>query len=350
MDKILVIEDNFEMRDNISEILQLADYEVHTAENGMKGVEMAIKELPDIILCDIMMNELDGYGVLFMLNKHPATSTIPFIFITAKTQKEDLRKGMEMGADDYLMKPFNDVELLNAIETRLKKRTQQKDFYSNSLQELQQLKSDTKGMPELKKIIEERKLRIIKKKQVLYYEGDKVTGIYLIHKGKVKTTKTADDGRELTSAIYDTDQFVGTNVLFSNNSYYIDNAIALEECSISFFPIQELEKLIIQYPDVAGKFIKILSNEVCDKEEQLLQMAYSSVRKRIAESLLVYHKKHCPNNENINLTRYELANLSGTAPETVSRTLTDFENEGLINKKRNEIILINIQKLHNLKN
>lgn len=349
MNKVLVIEDNFEMRDNISEILQLADYEVHTAENGKKGVEMAIKELPDIILCDIMMNELDGYSVLFMLNKHPSTSTIPFIFITAKTQKEDLRKGMEMGADDYLMKPFNDVELLNAIETRLKKRIQQKDFYSNSLQELQQLKPDTKGMPELKKIIEERKLRKIKKKQALYYEGDKVTGIYLIHKGKIKTTKTADDGRELTTAIYDTDQFVGTNVLFSNESY-IDNAIALEDCSISFFPIQELEKLITQYPDVAGKFIRILSNEVCDKEEQLLQMAYYSVRKRIAESLLSYHKQHCPNNENINLTRYELANLSGTAPETVSRTLTDFENEGLINKKRNEIILINIQKLHNLKN
>jgi DNA-binding response OmpR family regulator len=349
MKKVLVIEDNFEMRDNISEILQLADYEVYTAVNGKKGVELALKELPDIILCDIMMDELDGYGVLFMLNKHPKTSTIPFIFITAKTQKEDLRKGMEMGADDYLMKPFNDVELLNAIETRLKKRTQQKDFYSKSIQELQQLQLDTKGLPELNKIIEERKQRTVRKKQAVYYEGDKVTGIYLIHQGKVKTTKTADDGRELTTAIYDTDQFVGANVLFSNDRY-IDNAIALEDCSLSFFPIQELEKLISQYPDVAGKFIKILSNEVCDKEEQLLQMAYSSVRKRIAESILTYHKQHCHNGESINLTRYELANLSGTAPETVSRTLTDFENEGLITKNRNELTLLNTQKLSNLRN
>ena len=349
MYKILVIEDNFEMRDNISEILQLADYEVYAAENGRKGVEMALKHLPDLILCDIMMDELDGYGVLFMLTKHPETSTIPFIFITAKTQKEDLRKGMEMGADDYLMKPFNDIELLNAIETRLKKRIQQKDFYSKSIQQMQQLASTAKGLPELNKIIEDRKLRIIRKRQVLYYEGDKVTGIYLILKGKIKTTKIADDGRELTTGIYDADQFVGANVLFSNDSY-IDNAIALEECSLSFFPIQELEKLISQYPDVAGKFIKILSNEVCDKEEQLLQMAYSSVRKRIAESLLSYHKQHCTNGENISLTRYEIANLSGTAPETVSRTLTDFENEGLINKNRNELILLNPQKLGNLRN
>lgn len=349
MNKILVIEDNFEMRDNITEILQLSNYEVYSAANGRKGVEMALKHLPDVILCDIMMDELDGYGVLLMLGKHPETSTIPFIFITAKTQKQDLRKGMEMGADDYLMKPFDDVELLNAIETRLKKRGLQKDFYSKSIDQMQALATATKGLPELKKIIDDRKLRIVRKKQVLYYEGDKVTGIYLIHKGKIKTTKIADDGRELTTGIYDIDQFVGANILFSSE-HYIDNATALEECSLSFFPIQELEKLISQYPDVAGKFIKILSNEVGDKEEQLLQMAYSSVRKRIAESLLSYHKQHCTNGESINLTRYEIANLSGTAPETVSRTLTDFENEGLIDKNRNELVLLNPQKLSGLRN
>jgi CheY-like chemotaxis protein/CRP-like cAMP-binding protein len=349
MKKVLVIEDNFEMRDNISEILQLADYEVYTAVNGKEGVALAVKQLPDVILCDIMMEELDGYGVLFMLNKHPETSTIPFIFITAKTQKQDIRKGMEMGADDYLMKPFDDIELLKAIETRLKKRALQKDFDSNSINQMQQLASETKGLPAFKKIIEERKMRTVQKKQTLYYEGDKVTGIYLIHKGKIKTTKIADDGRELTTGVYDAEQFVGANILFSTDSY-IDNAVALEESTLSFFPIQELEKLITQYPDVAGKFIKILSNEVCDKEEQLLQMAYSSVRKRIAESLLSYHKQHCRNGENINLTRYEIANLSGTAPETVSRTLTDFENEGLISKNRNELVLLNIQKLSSLRN
>jgi DNA-binding response OmpR family regulator len=259
MNKVLVIEDNFEMRDNIFEILKLANYEVYTATNGKIGVELALKHLPDLILCDIMMEGLDGYGVLFMLNKHPETSTIPFIFITAKTQKQDLRKGMELGADDYLMKPFDDVELLNAVETRLKKKKLQKDFYSKSIKKMQQLGSDTKGLTEITKMIEDRKIKTVRKKQVLYYQGDKVTGIYLIHKGKIKTTKIAEDGRELTTAIYDIDQFVSVNVLFSNESY-IDNAIALEECSLSFFPIQEIEKLISQYPDVARKFIKILAN------------------------------------------------------------------------------------------
>lgn len=349
MDKILVIEDNFEMRDNISEILELAGYKVYSALNGKVGVEMALKVEPDIILCDILMDELDGYGVLFMLSKYSQTNTIPFIFITAKAQKQDIRKGMEMGADDYLIKPFDGVELLNAVETRLKKKKLQEDFYCKTITEIEKLGISTKGIPDLNKIIEERKLRTIRKKQVLYYQDDKATNIYLIHKGKIKTTKIADDGRELTTKIYNVDEFVGAHVIFSTENY-IDNAIAIEDCTLSTFSIKEIEKLIIQNPDVASKFIKILSNEVVEKEEQLLQMAYSSVRKRIAESLLNYQKQHCTNGDNINLTRYELANLSGTAPETVSRTLTEFEHEGLINKSRNEIVLLNSQKLSRLRN
>lgn len=349
MDKILVIEDNFEMRDNISEILELAGYKVYSALNGKTGVEMALKIEPDIILCDILMEELDGYGVLFMLSKYSQTNTIPFIFITAKAEKQDLRKGMEMGADDYLIKPFDGVELLNAVETRLKKKKQQEEFYSKTINKIEQLVTSSNGIPNLNKIIEERKLRTIRKKQVLYYQGDKATNIYLIHKGKIKTTKIADDGRELTTKIYDVDEFIGVHVIFSTENY-IDNAIAIEDCTLSTFSINEIEKLISQYPDVASKFIKILSNEVVEKEEQLLQMAYSSVRKRIAESLLNFHKQHCTNGDNINLTRYELANLSGTAPETVSRTLTEFDNEGLINKSRNEIKILNLQKLSSLRN
>jgi DNA-binding response OmpR family regulator len=349
MNRVLIIEDNFEVRENIAEILKLADYEVFTAGNGKSGVELALKHIPDVILCDIMMEDLDGYGVIFMLSKHKETCTIPFIFITAKTQRQDLRKAMEMGADDYLVKPFNEMELLNAIETRLKKRKQQKNFYIKPLKELNQLASSNEGMPELKKFIEESKSRSFKKKQVIFYEGDKVIGIYLIHKGKIKTNKIADDGRELTTGIYNAEQFVGLNTMFSTDTYN-DNAIALEDCTLSFFPIQKIEHLIGTYPDIAGKFIKILSNDVSEKEEQLLNMAYSSVRKRIAETLVNYSNQHCCNGEKINLSRYEIANLSGTSPETVSRTLTEFENEGLICKERSELVVLNHSKLSNFRN
>src|SRR5213592_1272010 len=118
---ILIIDDHTDIRENIAEILSLGGYKTFTAENGKKGVETALKEKPDLIVCDIMMPELDGYGVLHLLRKNPDTKNIPFIFLTAKTERSDFRKGMEMGADDYITKPFEDIELLNAVEIRLKK-------------------------------------------------------------------------------------------------------------------------------------------------------------------------------------------------------------------------------------
>lgn len=122
MKKILIIEDNDEVRENTAEIIELSNYKVITAENGKAGVELALAEKPDLIICDIMMPVLDGYGVYHLLGKHTETASIPFIFLTAKSEKTDFRRGMEMGADDYITKPFDGIELLNAIEVRLKKK------------------------------------------------------------------------------------------------------------------------------------------------------------------------------------------------------------------------------------
>ena len=121
--KILLIEDNAEMRENTAEILQLAHYKVIAAMNGKEGVELAEKEEPDLIICDIMMPVLDGYGVLHMLSKNEKTASIPFIFLTAKAERTDFRKGMEMGADDYLPKPFEPRELLARIRSVLRRST-----------------------------------------------------------------------------------------------------------------------------------------------------------------------------------------------------------------------------------
>src|SRR5215207_4494348 len=141
---ILVIDDNNDLRENTAEILELAGYRTITAENGKRGVEMAVKEKPSVIVCDIMMPELDGYGVLHLLRKNADTQNIPFIFLTAKTERSDFRKGMEMGADDYVTKPFDDIELLNAIEIRLKKAEILGNKYAPSQQGLAQFVKDVK--------------------------------------------------------------------------------------------------------------------------------------------------------------------------------------------------------------
>jgi len=124
MKKILVIEDEPEMRRNITALLRYYDYEPIAAENGRAGIETARREHPDLILCDVMMPELDGHGVLQSLQADVALARIPFIFLTAKGEKDDLRSGMNLGADDYLTKPVANADLIKAIETRLRRLDQ----------------------------------------------------------------------------------------------------------------------------------------------------------------------------------------------------------------------------------
>ncbi|MDB5112804.1 MAG: response regulator [Mucilaginibacter sp.] len=346
-EKVLIIEDNDDIRENVIEILELAGYTVSSAKNGKEGVELAFKDVPAIILCDIMMPELDGYGVLYLLSKRPETIAIPFIFLTAKAEHFDRRKGMEMGADDYLTKPFDDMELLGAIESRLKKKEGQQAFYSKSLDRLDTLVAKRDGLAALHKIIVERKARPFKKNQVIYYEGDKGTGLYLLLSGKVKTIKLAEDGRELMTGIYAADDYLGINSTLSNEEY-TDTATALEDCLLCLIPKEQLEQLLNLYPEVAREFIKLLANDIREKEEQLLQMAYHSVRKKMAEALLRLQRQS--EMDAFKIAREDLAAMAAIATETVSRTLSDFKEEGLIDKKGSTITILDLARLTKMKN
>ena len=121
MKKILIIEDEEDILDNIKTLLVLNKFKVYTATDGEKGLIIVKNYLPDLIISDIMLPGIDGYEVFEKINKNENTSHIPFIFLTAKVDRKDLRKGMELGADDYIFKPFDNDELLKAINTRLKK-------------------------------------------------------------------------------------------------------------------------------------------------------------------------------------------------------------------------------------
>ena len=348
--RILIIEDNNDIRESTAEILMLADYEVMEAKNGKIGVELATTHLPDLILCDIMMPELDGYGVLYLLNKNPQTSSTPFIFLTAKAERIDMRKGMEMGADDYLTKPFDDVELLNAIESRLVKKDKQKAFYSKSLEQLSGLIGNTTGLNALQKLVAERKVRQIKKKQVIYYEGDHVTGIFLVIQGKVKTVKLNEDGRQLMTGIYGEEEYFGITSLLLQEPY-AETAEALEDTTICLLPKEMMEELLNQYPDLGRKFIKILSNHLLDKEEQLMQLAYHSVRKRLSEVLIRLAKQEkAVEPVVLKVSRDNLAALAGMATETVSRILSDFKEENIIERKGSQIQIMDFQRLLHMKN
>lgn len=142
MKRILVIEDETQVRENIQQILEFSDFEVISAAEGAAGLNLAKANIPDLIICDIMMPGMDGYSVLKALRQEPTTETIPVIFLTAKADRADLRQGMELGADDYLTKPFENSELVRAVKSRLERQAVlQKQTISIS-QAAQQLKQD----------------------------------------------------------------------------------------------------------------------------------------------------------------------------------------------------------------
>lgn len=346
---VLIIEDNDDIREGTKEILELTGYRVYTAPEGKTGVDLALKCLPDIILCDIMMPELDGFGVLFMLGKHKDTASIPFIFLTAKAERSDMRKAMEMGADDYLTKPFDDIELLNAIETRLKKRKQlsvdgdsQKSLY------LSEAEQETL----LKELVQGARIKPFKKKQIVYQEGDPPLYVYYVKKGKVRRFLYYLDGRELSTDIHVSDSFFGYGAVMLHQQY-TDNAEALEDSEIAVIEREHFFELLYRKPPIANKFIKWLSGNIRGKEVQLLAFAYDSVRKRVANALVTVAAKTLGTSVGdeclIRISREDLASIAGTANETISRMLADFRDEQLIAKEGNAIRIISINKLKNIK-
>jgi CRP-like cAMP-binding protein len=349
MRKILLIEDNPDVRENTAEILELANYEVLTAENGKIGVELAKKEIPDLIICDIMMPELDGYGVLHMLGKNPATTGIPFIFLTAKSEKDDFRKGMNLGADDYLTKPFDDLALLDAIEMRLAKNDRLKQTAGAGNASA----VPSRGLEELDKLLaDERKIIQVKKKHIIFSEGSHPHSLFYIIQGKIKTYKTNEDGREFITGLHAAGEFIGYIDLLEE-SKYTESAAALEECQLCVIQKQDFFALLHQNREVSGKFIKLLTNNVIDKEDRLLKLAYNSVRKRVAESLLMMCTRYNKENAAANgfpVSREDLSALTGASKETVIRTLSDFKDEKLIEISGKTIRLLNKTKLERMKN
>lgn len=352
MKTILLIEDNVDIRENTAEILELSSYKVFTAEDGKRGVALALEQKPDLIICDIMMPILDGYGVIHMLQKNPETKNIPFIFLSAKAERAEIRRGMELGADDYITKPFDGTELLSAVESRLRKAEIVKENLPSNLEGLNTLIRTVSGEELLEKIKEDRSVNKYKKKQIVYNEGNHPLRLYYVMKGKVKTYKTNDDGKELVIGLYNEGDFLGYVSLLEGGNYK-ETAEALEESEIAIIPKDEFENLLHNNREVMQKFIQMLAKNVTIREEQLIGLAYNSLRKKVAEALVTLYKKFNPEESQtfmIDLSRENLATIAGTAKESLIRTLSDFKEEGLIDIKSGDIQILQLKKLLNMFN
>ena len=353
MKKILVIEDNLSVLENTAELLELSNYYVLTAENGKKGVEVAIREKPDLILCDIMMPEVDGYGVLHILHSHHELNHTPFIFLSAKSDRDDFRKGMELGADDYISKPFTPTELLNAIQRQLQKSDLVRQEIAEVLKGVIPLHFHTSSKQALSSFVGGRSTSCFKKKQIVYFEGNRPLYLFYVQKGKVKTFKTSDEGKELITGLYNAGEFFGY-VSMLEGTVYKETAQVVEDTELISIPKAEFEELIYYNPEVAKTFMKFLSHSLVEKEQQLLNIAYNSLRKKVADALLLMKEKFSQTQTDgfitIQLSRENMAAIAGTATESFIRTLTEFKNEKLIDIKDGNVVILNEAKLRNMRN
>ncbi len=345
---ILVIEDTLEVRENICEILELAGYDVLDAANGKKGIEVVMENNVDLILCDVMMPELDGFGVLKILNGNAKTNKIPFIFLTAKAEKTDFRKGMGLGADDYITKPFDDTELLEAIEMRLKKHEHINALAGNSDEGVKRFFSEAKANEEFEKLSEDRELRIYNKKDIIYEVAGNPRWLYYIVEGSVKVFQNNEFGKELITHLYHSGEFFGYFPLI-NEQKYNDSAIALNKTTLRLIPKEDFKLLLFNNREFAAQFIKMLSNSVSDTEQELIELAYSSVRRKVANALVAFATQSSSQvASEIKVSRDDLAARAGTAKETLIRTLSDFKSEGLIDIDGGAVVIKDLDRLRSM--
>lgn len=352
MKTILLIEDDADVRDNTAEILELAHYRVLKAENGKKGVDLARKELPDLVLCDIMMPELDGYGVLHMLGRSPETAEIPFIFLTAKAERSDVRRGMELGADDYLTKPFEESELLNAIEGRLKRSDLFRKGFDRTLSGLNDFMDQARGVSALEDLSKDRKSRTVERKGILFHEGDEMRNVPFLVSGKVRTFKVNNDGKEFVTGLHIPGDFIGYLGTL-DGGHAMETAEAMEDSEVAMVPRDDLMRLLYRDRDVSMRFIRMLTHEMGEKQERLLQLAYASVRQRVAQALMQLHDRFSADQSEdlgVRISRDDLAAIVGTATESLIRCLTDLKDEGLITTQGRDIRIADRRGLERLGN
>ncbi|WP_273565715.1 response regulator [Maribacter halichondriae] len=291
MQKILLIEDNKDVRENTADILEFANYKVATAENGKIGVQKAKQFKPDLIVCDIMMPELDGYDVLRSLAGDGLTASIPFIFLTAKTDRADMRLGMNLGADDYLTKPFEEKELLDAITCRLSKYDFLKKEVVKNLKGLTDFLEEASEYMDLESLSKDHELKHYEKKEIIFWEGDNAHSLHFIESGTVKTYKSTEAGKEFVTGLYGAGDFIGQLSLLSKEGKYVENAMVTEDAALSAIPRNDFIKLLYDNPIVSQKFIELISNNLIHVQTQLVDMAFASVRQRAAKALLELYEK-----------------------------------------------------------
>jgi CheY-like chemotaxis protein/CRP-like cAMP-binding protein len=350
MKTILIIEDDTVLRETTAEILELENYKVVTAANGKRGAELAKILMPDLVVCDIMMPELDGYDVLKILSEDEKTKRIPFIFMSAKTEIKDVRKGMDLGADDYLTKPVNDELLISAIESRLAKSAllQEEETNIETSNEASEFKN-IENIDDLKNYFCDFGIsKVLKKGEVVYREGEFCNNVFLVYKGSVKSSKIDEFGKELIINVYKDDDLFGFSSIIEN-AHYFETTTAMEKAELMYVTKNTMQKIIENNYKLSLEIFQLINDNLIEVKEQLLQMAYGSMRRKTASTILKFAQKMTRKpSDSINISRRDLAGVAGIATESLIRTLTDLKKEGIIEIEGRNIRIVDLNALESI--
>jgi DNA-binding response OmpR family regulator len=352
MINILLIEDDQSLRENTEELLSLEGYNVLTAAHGKEGVRLAFNNSIDLVICDIMMPELDGYGVLEALSKNKETQGIPFIFLSAKTEVRQIRQGMALGADDYLTKPCSIEDLVAAIESRLARVALLKKIPGGGNSEMKRNDSIAVAMESLHQlknyIYDEGEVFSIEKGDSVYEEGKMPRNFYLVIEGVVKTHRMDERGKELITGLHQPDSFLGLHAL-AHETVYDETATALEPLKIAAISKDAIKEILINNQEITLELLDNVSHKLSEAKNQLLHMAYSSVRKKTAMTILEFDQiLGMRRDRTIKIARADLASVAGIAPESLIRTLSQFKQEGLIDIEGRHIKVIDRARLESV--
>lgn len=337
--RIVVIEDQEEVRENLLETLELAGYDVVGASDGHAGVQRVREHAPALVLCDVMMPKLDGFGVLELLRADASTAAIPFVFLSARTEREDLRRGMNLGAADYVTKPFFQDELLRVVQLRIAQAAAPSIHGGQVL-----AKAHTEDVkPLLAELRQRGRTRQYTDRATVCYEGDEALNVYYVQGGRLRSHRETSFGKTLTLDLYGAGTWVGIDDVLGGG-WHAAALSAFPDATVVIVPKGELLALVHKHPALTLALARQLAQDVALRTEQLLQIAYYSVRKRVAESLLRFGEG--PDKTRVELRREDIAEAIGTTPESVTRTLTELRKDGLVDLSTvGEVILLDRRAL-----